>query len=65
MTDPITGLVIAKVVDAAFTALSVGLEREVVLGKVAELERAGATPDEIADALADMRRASSAAARLK
>lgn len=65
--DPITQALVAKgaakLVDAAFTALEVGMAREDVLAKVADLEASGRTPDQIADDLAEMRKASSAAAR--
>ena len=65
--DPITDAIVAKglarLVDAAFTAAEVGLSREEVLVKVAELEQAGHTADQIADDLVTMRKASSEEAR--
>lgn len=69
MTDPITSAIVAKglarLADAVFTAAEMGLNREDVLARVAELEKAGHTPDQIADDLATMRKASSAEARAK
>lgn len=71
--DPITSAIVSKGVekglarlaDELFTAAEVGLNREDVLARVAELEAAGHTPDQIADDLATMRKASSAEARAK
>lgn len=65
MTDPVTTAILSRLVDAAFTALETGMAREDVLARVAELEKAGHTPDQIADDLATMRKASSAEARAK
>ena len=41
--------------DAAFSALSMKLERDVILAKVRELELQGATPEQITQALRGMR----------
>lgn len=54
---------LAKLLDAGFTALSVGFTREEVLAEVGKLEASGMTADQIADELPKMRRASSEAAR--
>ena len=58
-------VLVMKLIDAALTAASVGLEREAILGKVTELQAKGATPDEIADALVGMRNDSINAAQAK
>lgn len=63
--DPITDAILARLVDAALTAIETGMNRQDVLARVAELEQAGHTPDQIADDLVEMRKASSAAARAK
>ena len=44
-----------KLIDAALTAASVGLEREAILGKVTELQAKGSTPEEIAAGIVKMR----------
>ena len=41
--------------DAAFSALSMKLERDIILAKVRELELQGATPEQITQALRGMR----------
>lgn len=48
-------VIVWKLVDMAFDALQVGLERQVIVGKLKELEEKGATPDELADAIKQMR----------
>ncbi len=48
-------IIIAKLIDLAFNALSVGLERDAIISKVKAMEDAGAKPDEIAAALVKMR----------
>ena len=65
MTTVIAEVAIAKVVDFAITAFIAGLEREPIVVKVREMELAGATPDEITDALQSMRKASEAEAQAK
>jgi hypothetical protein len=47
--------VLWKLADLAITAFQVGLERQVVVGKIKELEEHGKTPDELAAALKAMR----------
>jgi hypothetical protein len=50
-----TEAMLFKLLDMAFNAVSVGLERQVVLDKVRELELAGRSADEIAESLKRMR----------
>lgn len=50
-----TEALLFKLLDIGFTAVSVGLEREAVLTKAREMQNAGSTPEEIADALIKMR----------
>lgn len=45
----------AMLINAAFEAVAVGLTRESVIAKAQELEAKGATPEQIAVALRDMR----------
>ena len=40
-----------QIADLVFTLAKVGLERDAVVGKVRTMEEAGASPDEITDAL--------------
>ena len=47
--------ILLKLIDAALTAASVGLEREAILGKVTEMQAKGATPEEIAAGIVKMR----------
>lgn len=50
-----TEVLLLKLLDIGMTAVSVGLEREEVLNKAREMQAAGATAEEIADALVKMR----------
>lgn len=50
-----TDALIYKLVDLAFNALAVGLERDLILTKVKEMESSGATPEQVAEALRGMR----------
>jgi hypothetical protein len=54
-----------KLIDAALTAASVGLEREAVLARVTEMQAKGATPEEIAAGLVRMRDEAIAAAQAR
>ena len=47
--------VLWKLADLAITAFQAGLERQVVVDRIKELEAQGKTPDELADALRSMR----------
>jgi len=47
-------LILAKLVDLAFTAAEVGLERAAVIEKVKAMEEAGKTPAEVYDAVKQM-----------
>jgi len=46
---------ILKLLDMGLTALSVGLERQAILSKVAEMQKAGATPDQLVEGLRKLR----------
>ena len=48
-------IVVAKLLDLAFDALAVGLERDAIVSQVKEMEAKGATPKEVAEALKGMR----------
>lgn len=50
-----TEAAILKLLDIGLTALSVGIERQAILEKVATMQQAGATPEQIAEGLAKMR----------
>lgn len=50
-----TEAVILKLIDVALTAAAVGLEREAILDRVRGLQAAGATPEDITQALVTMR----------
>jgi cell division protein FtsB len=48
-------VMILKLLDFSLTALSVGLERQVILDKVAEMQKAGATPDQLVEGVRKLR----------
>ena len=58
-------IVIAKILDVALTLFVAGLNRADIVNKVREMEATGATPDEITDALQNMRQQSEAHAQAK
>jgi len=60
-----TAVGVAKLADLVFTLALAGLERIPVVEKVREMEEKGASPDEITDALQEMRKASEAVAQKK
>jgi fatty acid-binding protein DegV len=47
--------VLFKLVDLALNAVAIGLERDLIVSKVKEMEANGSTPQQVADALKDMR----------
>lgn len=47
--------VLFKLVDVALNLVAVGLEREMILGRVKELEASGASPEAVVEALKAMR----------
>lgn len=47
--------VLFKLVDLALNAVAIGLERDAIVSRVKEMESQGASPDQIANALKDMR----------
>lgn len=55
--------VIWKLLDLALAAVQAGFERQAVVEKVRELEAAGASPDQITDALQAMAKQSEADAQ--
>lgn len=55
--------IIYKLLDLAFNALSVGLEREEIVARVKSMEDGGATPEEIISVLQKMRDEAIAAAQ--
>jgi anthranilate phosphoribosyltransferase len=48
-------IALLKLLDIALTAAAVGLEREAILAKVTELQAKGATPEELVEAIRQMR----------
>ena len=46
---------ILKLLDMGLTALSVGLERQAILDRVADMQKAGATPEELVEGLRKLR----------
>lgn len=44
-----------KLLDLGLTALSIGIERQAILDRVAGLQKEGATPEQIAESLRAMR----------
>jgi hypothetical protein len=56
-------LAIASLLDLGISLVLAGMERSVIVSKVQEMETAGATPDEITDALQAMRQQSEADAQ--
>ncbi len=50
-----TEVAILKLLDLGLMALSVGLERHAILDRVSGLQAQGATPEQIAEALVQMR----------
>ncbi len=46
---------LVKILDFGLTALSVGLERQAILDRVAAMQREGASPEKIVEALRQMR----------
>jgi len=58
-------IVVAKIVDLALTAFMAGIERQAIVEDLRKMEAAGATPDEMTDALQAMRQAQEAKTQAK
>lgn len=56
-------VILAKLLDVGISVFMAGIERSAIVAKVEEMETAGATPDEITDALQAMRQQSEADAQ--
>jgi len=54
-----------KLLDISLTALSVGLERQAILDKVAALQKAGATPEQLIEGIVKLRDEAIASAQNK
>ena len=54
-----------KLLDISLTALSVGLERQAILDKVAALQKAGATPGQLIEGIVKLRDEAIASAQNK
>ena len=61
----IAAIGVAKLLDFAFTVWLAGIEREAIVTKVQEMEAAGASMDEVTDALQAMRKQAEADAQAK
>lgn len=59
-----TEVALLKLLDISLTALSVGLERQAILDKVAELQKGGATPEQLVDGIRKLRDDALAKAKL-
>ena len=57
-----TEAMILRLLDFGLTALSVGIERQAILDRVAALQKEGATPEQLVDGLRQMRDAAIAKA---
>jgi len=60
-----SAIALAKFLDLGFTLALAGIERVAAVEKARTMEEAGASPDEITDALQAMRKESEAAAQRK
>jgi len=58
-------IAVAKIVDLALTAFMAGIERQPIVEEIRKMEAAGATPDEMTDALQAMRQAQEAKTQAK
>jgi len=66
MAEKIQGeVVVAKIVDMAFTLLEAGIARQPIVEEIRKMESAGATPDEMTDALQAMRQSQEAKTQAK
>ena len=63
--DPIAVAGVARLLDFAFTAVLAGIERSAIVNKVREMEAAGASMDDITDALQAMRKQAEVEAQAK
>jgi len=65
MSSIIAEVAIAKILDLGITMVLAGMERQPIVDKVREMEVAGATADQITDALQAMRQQSEKDAQAK
>lgn len=47
--------IIFKLVDTALNLVAIGLERDAIVSKVKEMEESGASPEQVSQALKEMR----------
>ena len=63
--NPAAGIALARLLDFAFTLAEAGIARGPYVEKASQMAAAGASPDEITDALQKMRQESEAEAQKK